>query len=70
MTPTPQPRPALYRGDSVFVREPGRTPWTGTVLSVKPSVDCWRVEVWNDQRIAYSVPSDYVHKMERGDNRR
>ena len=38
-------RPDLARGDRVRVTEDGIDPWIGIVGAVKPSFDCWRVEV-------------------------
>ena len=48
--------PALARGDEVEVREPGIRPWTGTVLSLKPSPRSgWWAEVRQDDGSTWVV---------------
>lgn len=60
--PTKDERPALQRGDSVLVSEPGLPEWGGTVLSVKPGERAWYVEIRRDDGRTFAVPAALVRR--------
>lgn len=56
------PRAPLHRGDVVTVTEENIRPWTGVVLTVKPTpTSGWWIEVQHGDGGVWTLPETRVH---------